>query len=155
MNSDILEINAGEYMPADTKELDAFASAPNHSAQRLQTLWFSFLAVSAYLAISAFTTRGRGACALACAGTRSFRPAKVTGDGVTLSASMFDHAKLALIDETICAGVPPVNPFFTEVGVPGGVAYYYRWHFATDDGLKRLGSRRGVDGASPPSPRSS
>ena len=33
----------------DTKELDALASALNRSAERLQTLWFTFLAVTLYL----------------------------------------------------------------------------------------------------------
>jgi hypothetical protein len=69
------------------------------------------------------------AALLALAPAASVLP-KVTGDGVTLSASMFDHAKVALIDEMIRAGVPPKNPFFNEAGVPGGVAYYYLWHFA-------------------------
>jgi hypothetical protein len=55
---------------------------------------------------------------------------KITGDGVTLSASIFDHSKVALIDEMIRAGVPPTNPFFNEVGAPDRVAYYYLWHFA-------------------------
>jgi uncharacterized protein YjbI with pentapeptide repeats len=43
----------------DTKELDALASALNRSAERLQTLWFTFLAVTLYLSISAFTTTHR------------------------------------------------------------------------------------------------
>jgi hypothetical protein len=55
---------------------------------------------------------------------------KVSGDGVTLSASIFDHSKVALIDEMIRAGVPPTNPFFNQVGLAGHVAYYYLWHFA-------------------------
>jgi hypothetical protein len=33
-------------------------------------------------------------------------------------------------DARVRAGVPPSNPFFNEVGVPGGVDYYYLWHFA-------------------------
>jgi hypothetical protein len=69
------------------------------------------------------------AALLALAPAASVLP-KVKGDGVTLSTSIFDHAKVALIDEMIRADVPPVNPFFNEVGVPGGVAYYYLWHFA-------------------------
>jgi hypothetical protein len=55
---------------------------------------------------------------------------KTTPEGVTLAASIFDHAKIALIDEMIRAGVPPKNPFFSETGVPDGVAYYYLWHFS-------------------------
>jgi hypothetical protein len=69
------------------------------------------------------------AALLALAPATSVLP-KVTGDGMTLSASIFDHAKVALIDEMIRAGVPPTNPFFNEVGAPEGVAYYYLWHFA-------------------------
>lgn len=43
-------------MPDEHKELDALAAAMNRSAERLQTLWFTFLAVTLYFAISAFTT---------------------------------------------------------------------------------------------------
>ncbi len=55
---------------------------------------------------------------------------KTTPEGVTLAASIFDHSKIALVDEMIRAGVPPKNPFFSETGVPDGVAYYYLWHFS-------------------------
>jgi hypothetical protein len=55
---------------------------------------------------------------------------KTTPEGVTLAASIFDHSKIALVDEMIRAGVPPANPFFSETGVPDGVAYYYLWHFS-------------------------
>ena len=55
---------------------------------------------------------------------------KATPEGVTLAASIFDHSKIALVDEMIRAGVPPKNPFFSEAGVPDGVAYYYLWHFS-------------------------
>lgn len=41
---------------SDTKELDASLAALNKSAERLQTLWFTFLGVSLYFAISALTT---------------------------------------------------------------------------------------------------
>ena len=68
------------------------------------------------------------AALLAMAPAASVLP-KVTDSGVTLSASIFDHSKVALIDEMIRAGVPPANPFFDEAGMPGGVAYYYLWHF--------------------------
>ena len=49
----------------------------------------------------------------------------------------------------IRAGVPPTNPFFSETGVPDGVAYYYLWHFsaaviAVMTGVERLGGRRGA-----------
>jgi hypothetical protein len=55
---------------------------------------------------------------------------KATVDGVTLAAPIFDHSKVALIDEMIRFGVPPVNPFFGEIGTTDRVAYYYLWHFS-------------------------
>ena len=84
------------------------------------------------------------AAAIAAAALLALVPAaaalpKVTAEGVTLAASMFDHAKIALVDEMIRSGVPPHNPFvgpftgpFIGTGEAGGanrVAYYYLWHF--------------------------
>jgi uncharacterized protein YjbI with pentapeptide repeats len=43
----------------DTKEAEALAAALNHSAERVQTLWFSFLTFMLYLAIAAGTTTHR------------------------------------------------------------------------------------------------
>src|ERR1019366_8429095 len=43
----------------DTKELDALLDSVNGSAERLQTLWFSFLGLTLYLAITALTTTHR------------------------------------------------------------------------------------------------
>lgn len=54
---------------------------------------------------------------------------KSAADGVTLSAAIFDHSKIALIDEMLRTGVPPANPFFDEAGGAGRIAYYYLWHF--------------------------
>ncbi|HEY4847316.1 MAG TPA: pentapeptide repeat-containing protein [Methylocella sp.] len=42
-----------------TKEAEALATALNHSAERVQTLWFSFLTFMLYLAIAAGTTTHR------------------------------------------------------------------------------------------------
>jgi len=42
-----------------TKEAEALASALNHSAERVQTLWFSFLTFMVYLAIATGTTTHR------------------------------------------------------------------------------------------------
>jgi hypothetical protein len=42
-----------------TKEAEAFVDALNHSAERVQTLWFSFLTFMIYLAIAAGTTTHR------------------------------------------------------------------------------------------------
>jgi hypothetical protein len=52
------EAKSGEGAP-DTKEAEALASALNHSAERVQTLWFSFLTFMLYLAIAAGTTTHR------------------------------------------------------------------------------------------------
>jgi Pentapeptide repeats (8 copies) len=43
----------------DPKEAEALAAALNHSAERVQTLWFSFLIFMVYLAIAAGTTTHR------------------------------------------------------------------------------------------------
>ena len=40
----------------DTKELEALLSALNRSAERLQTLWFSFIGLTIYLLVTALTT---------------------------------------------------------------------------------------------------
>jgi len=55
---------------------------------------------------------------------------KPTPEGVTLAASIFDHSKIAIVDEIRRAGVPPHNPFIGEVGAPERLAYYYLWHFS-------------------------
>ncbi|MCS0496454.1 hypothetical protein NVS89_15235 [Ancylobacter sp. MQZ15Z-1] len=54
---------------------------------------------------------------------------KHTADGVILAAAIFDHSKIALIDEMLRTGVPPVNPFYGPVGQPAEISYYYLWHF--------------------------
>ncbi len=42
--------------PPDTKDVEALANSLNHSAERAQTLWLSFLTFTLYLAIAAGTT---------------------------------------------------------------------------------------------------
>jgi|HubBroStandDraft_6_1064221.scaffolds.fasta_scaffold65073_2 hypothetical protein len=78
------------------------------------------------LAIAAVVT---AASLLALAPAAAVLP-KETPEGVTLAASIFDHSKIAMVDEVIRSGVPLKNPFFNESGVPDGVAYYYLWHFS-------------------------
>ena len=46
---------------------------------------------------------------------------------VLLSPAIFDHAKVAMIDEMARLGVPPGNPF---LGGASPLAYYYLWHFS-------------------------
>ena len=55
---------------------------------------------------------------------------KPTAEGITLASPIFDHSKIALIDEMVRTGVPAQNPFFGEAGAPGRVSYYYLWHFS-------------------------
>ena len=54
---------------------------------------------------------------------------KITAEGVALAPSIYDHAKIALIDEMVRSGVPPANPFLGGVSEPGSIAYYYFWLF--------------------------
>jgi hypothetical protein len=51
---------------------------------------------------------------------------KRAGDAVYLADPIFDHAKVALIDDMIKFGLPAGNPFFAEPQL----AYYYLWHFS-------------------------
>ena len=55
---------------------------------------------------------------------------KLSGGGVALTESMFDHSKVAIIDDIVRLGLPPGNPFFGAVGAAPGLAYYYLWHFS-------------------------
>lgn len=54
---------------------------------------------------------------------------KVSSQGVTLAAPIFDHSKIAMIDEMARLGVPPGNPFYGGEG-PARLSYYYLWHFS-------------------------
>jgi hypothetical protein len=71
-----------------------------------------------------------GAAALALAAAVAIMP-KVGIDGVAFAPRIFDHSKVALIDEMTRLGLPPGNPFFGPVGEPAPrLAYYYLWHFS-------------------------
>jgi hypothetical protein len=63
---------------------------------------------------------------------------KHVGDAVILADPIFDHAKVALIDEMTRLGLPPGNPFFGGSG-PAPVAYYYLWHFSAAELALLLG----------------
>jgi hypothetical protein len=60
---------------------------------------------------------------------------KFAGDAVYLADPIFDHAKVALIDDMTRLGLPPGNPFFAE----GGFVYYYLWHFSAAELSRLLG----------------
>jgi hypothetical protein len=49
----------GVALEPDTKTLDPLLDSLNGSAERFQTLWFSFLGLTLYLAITALTTTHR------------------------------------------------------------------------------------------------
>lgn len=54
---------------------------------------------------------------------------KISAGGVTLASPIFDHAKIAMIDEMARLGVPPGNPFFGGEAA-ARLSYYYLWHFS-------------------------
>ena len=55
---------------------------------------------------------------------------KQTAEGFALAVPIFDHSKIAMVDEMIRNGVPAANPFFGEADTPARVSYYYLWHFS-------------------------
>ncbi len=55
---------------------------------------------------------------------------KLSGGGIMLAEPMFDHSKVAIIDDIVRQGLPPGNPFFGGLGSHFGLAYYYLWHFS-------------------------
>jgi hypothetical protein len=97
----------------------------------------ALLALAAVLMPRA-ATRGRmppipwwaylGAALLALAPALAVLP-KITGDAVMLAAPMYDHSKVAMIDDIARLGLPPGNAFFGELGATSRLAYYYLWHF--------------------------
>jgi hypothetical protein len=70
-----------------------------------------------------------GAALLACLIMAIILPT-VGSDGATLAGPVFDHAKIAMIDDMARLGVPAGNPFFQESGGVAGLSYYYLWHFS-------------------------
>jgi len=71
-----------------------------------------------------------GAAVLGLAAAVAIMP-KVGIDGVAFAPPIFDHSKVALIDEITRLGLPPGNPFFGAIGEPPSrLAYYYLWHFS-------------------------
>ena len=55
---------------------------------------------------------------------------KISSGGVTLAAPIFDHSKVAIINEMTRLGVPPVNPYLAGTGAFLRLSYYYLWHFS-------------------------
>jgi hypothetical protein len=69
------------------------------------------------------------AAALVAIGPASAILPKLTPEGVALADPIYDHAKVALVDEIVRTGVPPANPFLGAGDGSGSVAYYYYWLF--------------------------
>jgi hypothetical protein len=70
------------------------------------------------------------AAALVAAGPAAGVLPKISAVGVILADPMYDHAKIALVDEIVRTGVPPANPFVgAGDGASGSTAYYYYWLF--------------------------
>ena len=70
-----------------------------------------------------------GALVLALGPAAAILP-KFADGAVVLSGPIFDHAKVAMVDEMIRLGLPPGNPFFGEAGQPSRLVYYYLFHFS-------------------------
>ena len=64
---------------------------------------------------------------------------KFADGAVILSGPIFDHAKIAMVDEMIRLGLPPGNPFFGEDGQPSRLVYYYLLHFSAAELALLLG----------------
>jgi hypothetical protein len=69
------------------------------------------------------------AAALVAAGPAAAVLPKLSAAGVALADPIYDHTKIALVDEIVRTGVPPANPFIGAGDGPGHVAYYYYWLF--------------------------
>jgi hypothetical protein len=70
------------------------------------------------------------AAALVAVGPAAGILPKISAVGVALADPIYDHAKIALVDEIVRTGVPPANPFVGTGDDPSGsTAYYYYWLF--------------------------
>ncbi len=69
------------------------------------------------------------AAAVVAVGPASGILPKIAPEGVALADPIYDHAKIALVDEIVRTGVPPANPFLGAGGDSGSIAYYYYWLF--------------------------
>ncbi|WP_026187600.1 hypothetical protein [Ensifer sp. BR816] len=51
------------------------------------------------------------------------------GESVGVGHPIWDHAKIAIVNEIAQNGLPPANPFYSQAGTPYTLIYYYVWHF--------------------------
>ena len=64
----------------------------------------------------------------------------VTVDGAALAIPIFDHSKVAMVDDMARLGVPAGNPFFHESGGLTRLSYYYLWHFSAAELAVSMGA---------------
>jgi hypothetical protein len=69
-----------------------------------------------------------GAAVLAAVVTAAVLPKSIDGL-IALSDPIFDHSKVALVDDIVRHGMPPGNPFIVDPGHPR-LSYYYLLHFS-------------------------
>ncbi|WEX91692.1 hypothetical protein PZN02_005987 (plasmid) [Sinorhizobium garamanticum] len=51
------------------------------------------------------------------------------GGSAGVGHPIWDHAKIAIVNEIAQNGLPPANPFHSETGSSNTLIYYYVWHF--------------------------
>jgi hypothetical protein len=78
------------------------------------------------------------AALLALSAAAAIAPKEVS-DGILLSDQIFDHSKIAIIDDMARLGLPPGNPFMAHDGADGRLAYYYLWYFSAAELSRLLG----------------
>ena len=71
-----------------------------------------------------------GAAAVLSAAIMALIVPQITTGGVVFAEVIFDHSKVAMIDEMARLGVPAGNPFFGESDGLDRLTYYYLWHFS-------------------------
>lgn len=113
---------------------------------------FILIAATAALAIAAMLIDEQGADSLPSipwlawplAALVALAPAaaivpKFVGGGVRLALPIYDHSKIALIEDIAGFGLPAGNPFFGGSGTPDHLGYYYLWHFSAAIWTRLLG----------------
>ncbi|WP_244514794.1 hypothetical protein [Ensifer sp. LCM 4579] len=51
------------------------------------------------------------------------------GESASLGHPIWDHGKIAIINEIAQNGLPPSNPYYSEAGSPKTLIYHYVWYF--------------------------
>ena len=65
---------------------------------------------------------------------------KLSDGGLVLADPLFDHSKIAIIDDIVRLGLPPGNPFYGGAEATPGLVYYYLWHFSAAILAKLVGA---------------